>query len=67
MGLTTVRENNMQQYATNDTQKFGSFDRGLKSLLYGYHGKLFNNMMLFANDCQSVYGKQVIFKCFQKP
>ena len=36
MRLTTVRENNMQQHATNDKQmlcvvwkKFGSFDRGL--------------------------------------
>ena len=35
MRLTTVRENNMQQHATNDKQmlcvlgkKFGSFDRG---------------------------------------
>ena len=29
--------------------------------------QLFDNMVLFAKNCQNVYEKQVIFKCFQKP
>ena len=28
--------------------------------------QLFDNMMLFANNCENVYKKLVIFKCFQK-
>ena len=29
--------------------------------------QLFDNMVLFANNCQNDYEKQVIFKCSQKP
>ena len=29
--------------------------------------QLFNDMVLFANNCQNVYEKRIIFKCFQKP
>ena len=29
--------------------------------------QLFDNMVFFPNNCQNVYEKQVIFKCFQKP
>ena len=29
--------------------------------------QLFDNMVLFANNCQNFHEKHVIFKCFQKP
>ena len=29
--------------------------------------QLFDNMVLFANNCQNEYEKQVFFKCSQKP
>ena len=29
--------------------------------------QLFDNMVLFTNNCQNVYENEVIFKCFQKP
>ena len=29
--------------------------------------QLFDNMVLFANNCQNDYDKQVLFKCSQKP
>ena len=29
--------------------------------------QLFDNMVLFANNCQNDYEKQVMFKCSQKP
>ena len=28
---------------------------------------MFDNMVLFANNCQNDYEKQVIFKCSRKP
>ena len=37
-----------------------------KNLLYGYHGNCLIRWC-FANNCQNVYEKQVIFSCFQKP
>ena len=39
----------------------------VKNPLYGYQWQLFDNMVLFANNCQNEYEKQVFFKCSQKP
>ena len=42
--------------------------RVVENLLYGWlPWQLFDNMVFFANNCQNVYEKQVIFKYFQKP